>query len=861
MKGLLIALAVLAVLTAAAAAPFLVLWRDGLSFFTYHALAGLMALKHFAGNALSHGHYPLWNPGLMGGIPFHTGIGILDPFLISYAFLNSFNALLLSAGLEIFCAGLFMYLYLRRIHQLSFGAAILGSVLYSANPFFIATCHELPFMAPPVFLPLVMLCYEQGRKDQLARWFVLAGLALALSFFSGNLESSYLIILFIASIRLCIAAAASFREGTIQGLKEEFVSLAATVLCFILLAGFEIIPTLAMIPDAARDSDARALHNLIHFAIVAAAAGAFTVLALLLDARVRGRRWQLYTFILCGLALLFMLQVDRARGFIEWAPNFFYPNMHMLMSRGRGIVLIASAALGVDPLQIKNHFEPRFIFYVQPPAYIFNLASLFLFFAGLRKCSHHVRCLAFFALLMILFPYSPLPNIFTFLFGLQALNYPRIMFGFFFIQSVVVSCGFQALTARTVAPTYPSWLRPFVVPCAIFSAGALTLVLVAGFHPPPWERLAPFFETSGGVLTMSLNHLRITLNVLARLVYEDYFIKAALIFKYSSMVALALILLRQRSLLARTAFIVFFSLETLLGWSLYAFQKDDYLTIVRPHPEGEFLKSIKPEERVGTFWDPAFTIYNFYPRSHTVELSSNLPLFWDRQTVEEAGVNLQPRRARDFWLFEPGNTSWAPANIQTVPSNLYDLFGMKYLFTDIPPQDSSYRPVKSGARYAIYENTRALSRFYFPEQILELNRSEMPARLMDRSWDPRKASFIAPGESLNLPALNGPGYAQVTEESNDRVLVRVEAAGAGLLATTDAYHPGWKAWMDGKPAAVHAVNFYFRSVWVPAGSHTIEFRYFPPFLRLGAAMTSAGLLILAFCCLRRIHLPAFRAGS
>ena len=52
---------------------------QGLSFYTFHALSGLMPIKHVIAHGFLSGQYPLWNPYMLSGAPFHSGIGILDP--------------------------------------------------------------------------------------------------------------------------------------------------------------------------------------------------------------------------------------------------------------------------------------------------------------------------------------------------------------------------------------------------------------------------------------------------------------------------------------------------------------------------------------------------------------------------------------------------------------------------------------------------------------------------------------------------------------------------------------------------------------------------------------------------------------
>jgi hypothetical protein len=73
------------------------------------------------------------------------------------------------------------------------------------------------------------------------------------------------------------------------------------------------------------------------------------------------------------------------------------------------------------------------------------------------------------------------------------------------------------------------------------------------------------------------------------------------------------------------------------------------------------------------------------------------------------------------------------------------------------------------------------------------------------------------------------------EFTPSEVAVTCHAPAAGRLVLGDTTAPGWRACVDGQPAEISAFNGLFRSVPVPADSHTV-FRYYPvPFLRFLAA--------------------------
>jgi hypothetical protein len=90
-----------------------------------------------------------------------------------------------------------------------------------------------------------------------------------------------------------------------------------------------------------------------------------------------------------------------------------------------------------------------------------------------------------------------------------------------------------------------------------------------------------------------------------------------------------------------------------------------------------------------------------------------------------------------------------------------------------------------------------------------------------------------------------PGRAEVTADRGERLEVLAQAARPALLVVTDAWHPGWSATVDGRPAEVHKVDGAFRGVVVPAGTHRVVLRYRPPGMTTALWLAGLGLAALA----------------
>ena len=81
--------------------------------------------------------------------------------------------------------------------------------------------------------------------------------------------------------------------------------------------------------------------------------------------------------------------------------------------------------------------------------------------------------------------------------------------------------------------------------------------------------------------------------------------------------------------------------------------------------------------------------------------------------------------------------------------------------------------------------------------------------------------------------------------TGNTVTIRAALPQDGFLVLLDTYYPGWKALVDDQPAIIHPANLAFRAVELPAGEHSIEFRYRPASLYVGAVVTGLTCFMLS----------------
>ncbi len=81
----------------------------------------------------------------------------------------------------------------------------------------------------------------------------------------------------------------------------------------------------------------------------------------------------------------------------------------------------------------------------------------------------------------------------------------------------------------------------------------------------------------------------------------------------------------------------------------------------------------------------------------------------------------------------------------------------------------------------------------------------------------------------------------VKEESPTTLEIEVVAPDGGWLVVADSWYPGWEVELDGKETDAYPANGVMRASWVPAGEHSVIYRYRPTLLHIGLLLSAVGL--------------------
>lgn len=141
-----------------------------------------------------------------------------------------------------------------------------------------------------------------------------------------------------------------------------------------------------------------------------------------------------------------------------------------------------------------------------------------------------------------------------------------------------------------------------------------------------------------------------------------------------------------------------------------------------------------------------------------------------------------------------------------------------------------------------------LPRYWFADQLVTAGEREDFVRdLTTGRWSDRVAFVTTPAFG---PA---PGEVLHVRESANRAEVSVRAGGKAFLVASVTPHRWWKATIDGAPAELQTANVGFQGVVVPAGTHTIAFRYRNPLFAICGAISIISFLLVIMMMIYHKH--------
>lgn len=122
--------------------------------------------------------------------------------------------------------------------------------------------------------------------------------------------------------------------------------------------------------------------------------------------------------------------------------------------------------------------------------------------------------------------------------------------------------------------------------------------------------------------------------------------------------------------------------------------------------------------------------------------------------------------------------------------------------------------------------------------------------LENQSFDWR-SSVILWGNKEYVQFPTGKAEARIADYQPTYVKIAANTSQPGFLVLSDAYYPGWTAYLNGATVPILRANYAFRAVKLSEGNNALEFKYEPLSLYLGSAITLIALFILILFSMRK----------
>jgi len=319
-----------------------------------------------------------------------------------------------------------------------------------------------------------------------------------------------------------------------------------------------------------------------------------------------------------------------------------------------------------------------------------------------------------------------------------------------------------------------------------------------------------------------------------------------------------------------------------MPWIKYYDYKDKYQT----HPIVEFLKQRPYEQRVGVLPFQVNRELSTLQQVYNVEWLQHHFQYYNIQAID---VTQDPRQAADkaaymqalarnitrYWqltntryLFGMTGGLLDTLNQQIDPAQKRFRVHTPFTIERTPNKESVISETNSAGPFALLEFTGALPRAkLYSQWQVSTNDDETLKQLGSAEFNPEQTVIVArSAESRDALAASGstesrptgPGTVEFASYAPKHIKFTAKARAPSILLLNDKYDPDWKVAVDGKPVPLLRANFIMRGVQVPAGDHTIEFRFAPKVTGLYITLTAIALGVL-LCAI--ILVPRRLAGA
>lgn len=161
------------------------------------------------------------------------------------------------------------------------------------------------------------------------------------------------------------------------------------------------------------------------------------------------------------------------------------------------------------------------------------------------------------------------------------------------------------------------------------------------------------------------------------------------------------------------------------------------------------------------------------------------------------------------------------------------------------------------------QNPNANGNAWFVKELKQVSSADAEIRALD-SLDTRNLAVVNSQVFKNINRFDYQVDSTVSislvDYEPNHLTYTSENPNAGVAVFSEMYYAnGWNAYIDGKLLDHFKVNYVLRALKVPAGNHTIEFKFEPKVVQLGSQITLGSTIVLALIIVGGIGFTFWKA--
>ena len=155
---------------------------------------------------------------------------------------------------------------------------------------------------------------------------------------------------------------------------------------------------------------------------------------------------------------------------------------------------------------------------------------------------------------------------------------------------------------------------------------------------------------------------------------------------------------------------------------------------------------------------------------------------------------------------------------------------------------------KEGVQQAL-ENPNANGNAWFVSKVKVVNSADEEMKTLDKLKTKEEATFMKPALTKGLfnfeTGKDSTSTIELTSYKPNHLKYTSNNSKNGFGVFSEMYYEkGWMAKIDGKEAKIYNVNYVLRGLQIPAGKHTIEFKFEPQVVKTGSTIALISTLLM-----------------